>query len=197
MPHAYRIVKARYAGNAFDGEGARLEGARWSSKGARMVYTAGSISLAILEVLVHLQQSRALSGYVIFSLEFPPRIVQEVDLSSLPANWRIFPAPATTKEIGDAWIGNSSSAVLRVPSVIVPSEHNFLINPAHRDFRSITITGPALLDIDGRLRRRLARCNLLFGCFRGFEGGLSYRGITDEGRSGQGDARGDHRPGGR
>ena len=151
MPRAYRIVKARYAGNAFDGEGAWLQGGRWSNAGTRIVYTAGSISLAILEVLVHLQQTQFLSGYVVFDLDFPDSVVQELDPALLPANWRKFPAPVSTKEIGDNWIRNSSSVILRVPSVIVPTEYAFLVNPTHGDFTSITINGPALLDIDHRL----------------------------------------------
>ena len=118
-----------------------------------MVYIAGSTSLAILEVLVHLQQSAALSGYVIFELEFPDHLVQELNRAALPPNWRVFPAPAATKKIGDAWIKDASSAVLRVPSVIVPSEHNFLINPAHKDFHEISISRAAVLDIDSRLLR--------------------------------------------
>jgi len=153
MPKAYRIVKAKLASGAFDGEGSRLEGGRWSSKGTRMVYAAGSTSLAILEVLVHLQQSAALSGYVIFELELPDRLIQDMDRASLPPDWRVFPAPAATKEIGDRWIRDASSAVLRVPSVIVPPEYNFLINPAHGDFHALRIGAPVALDVDRRLFR--------------------------------------------
>jgi RES domain-containing protein len=130
MPRAWRITKARHAGNAFDGEGARLQGGRWSSIGTRIVYTAGSESLAILEILVHLQETAFLSSYVIFQLDFSDTLVQELDPASLSSNWRVSPAPPATLAIGDDWIRNSSPAVLRVPSVIVPSEYNFLINPA-------------------------------------------------------------------
>jgi RES domain-containing protein len=154
MPRAWRITKARHAGNAFDGEGARLQGGRWSSIGTRIVYTAGSESLAILEILVHLQETAFLSSYVVFELDFSDKLVQELDPASLPSNWRVSPAPPTTLAIGDDWIRNSSSVVLRVPSVIVPSEHNFLINPGHRDFSSISIGSPHPLDVDHRLLRK-------------------------------------------
>ena len=153
MPRAYRIVKARHAGNAFDGEGARLAGGRWSNTGTRIVYTAGSISLAILEILVHLQQTQFLPSYVILDIDFPDSLVQELDPALLPANWRVSPAPIATKEIGDNWIRSSASTILRVPSVIVPSETSFLINPAHGDFSSISIGNPVALDIDHRLVR--------------------------------------------
>ncbi len=151
MPKAYRIVKARHAESAFDGEGARLQGGRRSGVGTRIVYTAGSMSLAILEILVHLQQAEFLSHYVVFEIEFSDHLIQDLSPASLPSNWRISPAPTETIATGDNWIADSSSAVLRVPSVIVPSEHNFLINPAHPDFSSIVIGDPKRLDIDDRL----------------------------------------------
>jgi RES domain-containing protein len=156
MPRAYRIVKARYAGNAFDGEGARAQGGRWSSISTRIVYTAGSLSLAILEILVHLQQAQILSSYVAFELDFQESLVQDLDPALLPADWRSSPAPVLSKEIGDTWIRKSSSAILKVPSVIVPSEHNFLINPGHSNFVSVKIGNPMPLDIDPRLLERPA-----------------------------------------
>jgi RES domain-containing protein len=118
------------------------------------VYTAASLSLAILEISVHLQQTAFLSSYVVFELGFSDTLVQELDPALLPPNWRVSPAPPTTLAIGDDWIRTSSSAVLRVPSVIVPSEYNFLINPAHSDFSSITIGKPNPLDVDDRLLRK-------------------------------------------
>jgi RES domain-containing protein len=151
MPTSYRIIKARYAGNAFDGEGSRSHGGRWSSVGTRIVYTSGSLPLAILEVLVHLQQSEFLSSYVVCKIEFPDDIVIDLNPALIPANWRISPIPAETMEIGDNWIREASSAVLRVPSVIVPSEYNFLINPVHHDFARAKIGHPTPLDVDPRV----------------------------------------------
>ncbi len=151
MPKSWRITKEKYTAKAFDGEGARLQGGRWSSRGTRIIYTAGSQSLAILEILVHLQQSEFLSNYVVFELEFPEKLVEVVDPAALPKNWRASPAPQAAMAIGDQWIRNGSSAVLRVPSVIVPSEYNHLINPAHKDFARIIIGRPKALDVDARL----------------------------------------------
>lgn len=156
MPKAYRIVKARYAGNAFNGEGARMQGGRWSSIGTRIVYAAGSLSLAVLEILVHLQQTQALSGYVVYELDFSDSLIKNLDRALLPADWRSFPSPVSTKQIGDTWVKQSSSAALKVPSVIVPSEHNFLINPGHSDFVSVKIGNPMPLDVDPRLLERQA-----------------------------------------
>lgn len=154
MPEAYRIVKAKYAGGAFDGEGARLQGGRWSSVGTKVVYTAGSLPLAVLEILVHLQNTDTLSAYVVIEVEFPDNLVVDLDPALLPANWRVSPAPPGTMKIGDDWVRESRSAVLRVPSVIVPSEHNFLINPTHQDFSRITMGEPMPLDVDPRVFRK-------------------------------------------
>ena len=153
MPTSWRFTKEKYAGKAFDGEGARSQGGRWSSPGTRVVYTAGSQSLAILEILVHLQQAEFLASYVVFEVEFPEKIVEVVDPASLPKNWRVSPVPHADLAIGDRWIRNGSSAVLRVPSVIVSSEFNYLINPAHKDFASIRIGSAKALDVDARLLR--------------------------------------------
>jgi len=153
MPEAYRIVKTKYARNAFDGEGARLQGGRWSSVGTPVVYAAGSLSLAILEILVHLQDTGALSAYAVVRMEFPDSVVLSLDAALLPVNWRVSPALAAVMAIGDDWVGESRSAILRVPSVIVPIEYNFLINPAHRDFSLITVGEPLSLDVDPRVFR--------------------------------------------
>jgi RES domain-containing protein len=151
MPAAWRITKAKHASNAFDGEGARLYGSRWSTPGTRIAFASESLSLAMLEVLVHLQQSSPLTSYVEFTVEFSEELVQDLDLDLLPKNWRNFPAPPQTQEIGDGWIKSASSVLLRVPSVIVVHEHNFLINPMHPGFPKLTIDGPMPLDIDPRI----------------------------------------------
>lgn len=151
MPHAWRIMKTKHATNGFDGEGSRLYGSRWSNPGTRMAFASQSLSLAVLEVVVHLQNSYPLARYAVFTAEFPEDLVQDLDRNLLPRNWRAFPAPPQTKAIGDAWIKSDSSVLLRVPSVIVTHEHNFLINPAHRDFARLILRGPLPFDVDTRV----------------------------------------------
>jgi RES domain-containing protein len=150
MPTAWRITKAKHASNPFDGEGARQYGSRWSNPGTRMAFASESLSLATLEVVVHLQHSPLLASYVLFTVEFSEDLVQDLDPSLLPKNWRIFPAPPQTREIGDGWIRSASRLLLRVPSAIVVHEHNFLINPVHPDFQKLVISGPLPLDVDSR-----------------------------------------------
>lgn len=115
---------------------ARLFGGRWSSKGVRVVYAAESVALAVLKVLVHLDSGDVLTAYSLCSAEFDDSLVERLDRPALPANWRDYPAPARLQRVGDKWVASGSSAVLEVPSVIVETESNYLLNPAHPDFES-------------------------------------------------------------
>jgi RES domain-containing protein len=151
MPTAWRIVKTRFAAQAFDGEGARLYGGRWNSVGVRMVYTAGSVSLAVLEILVNLENTYVLPAYSLCAVNFDDDLVTTLDRSRLPANWRDSPSPPELLAIGDAWIASGSSAVLEVPSAVVESESNYLINPAHPDFAALVIEPPQPFTFDPRL----------------------------------------------
>ena len=136
---AWRIVQRRFVRSAFTGEGARRFGGRWNSPGRAVVYTAGSQALAALEMLVHLDAERLLRNYVAIPVTIPGRLIRRVRLSDLPRNWNACPAPPATRAIGNEWIARATSPVLQVPSTIVPSEPNFLLNPAHKHFRKLRI----------------------------------------------------------
>jgi RES domain-containing protein len=153
MPTAWRIVKATRARSAFDGEGARRHGGRWNSPGLRLVYTAESVSLAALELLVHLQSSRLLAAYALVPARFDSALVEAVAARDLPPRWREYPAPVELQEIGDRWARSRPTAVLQVPSSVVPMESNFLINPDHPDFSRIEVGTPEPFELDPRLRR--------------------------------------------
>jgi RES domain-containing protein len=148
---AWRLVKSRHADTAFDGEGARLYGGRWNSPGSRVAYAADSIALAALEVLAHLQSTAILQAYSLATIQIPERLVQGLDARELPKTWRRFPSPSENQAIGDAWLARGQSLVLRVPSAIIPSASNYLINPAHPDFASVLIERPERFTFDPRL----------------------------------------------
>ncbi len=154
MATGWRIVKSRHASSAFDGEGARLYGGRWNSPGTRMVYTASSISLAVLEVLVHLQEASLLSSYSLVATRFDDGLIERLDRSRLPDGWRAYPAPPELQQIGDEWVKSLRSAVLEIPSVIVQRESNYLLNSAHPDFPSMSIGEPEPFTFDERLVTR-------------------------------------------
>ncbi len=151
MLTACRIVKSRHARGAFTGEGARIAGGRWNSPGVAMVYLAQSLSLSALEMLAHLDSDQLLRRYVVFDVRFDVEWVVTLDPALLPRNWRAHPAPAKVQAIGDAWIASRESAVLAVPSVIVPSETNYLLNPAHPDFARLEIVDAKPFQFDRRL----------------------------------------------
>src|SRR2546427_5515645 len=150
MPEAWRIVKEKHAATAFSGEGAARTGGRWNSRGVPVVYTSATKSLAALETLVHLNPP-VLFRYVIFRVEFDDRLVEEIPSRSLPRNWRMEPAPPSTRRIGDSWVRARRSAVLAVPSVIISGELNYVLNPAHPYFKKISIGKPAAFAFDPRL----------------------------------------------
>ena len=142
MITAWRLLKSRHAASAFDGEGARLHGGRWNSPGTRVAYASDSIALAVLEVLAHLQSTAVLQAYAVATLRFPEECIEVLESGDLPARWRRFPSPSANQAIGDQWVTEERSLVLRVPSAIIPAAANFLINPSHPDFIKVEI-GPA------------------------------------------------------
>lgn len=150
---AWRLAKARHAGSAFDGEGARLYGGRWNSPGTRVAYASDSIALAALEVLAHLQSTGVLQAYSVASIRFPESQIEVLDAASLPTGWRRFPSPPENQAVGDRWVTESRSLVLRVPSAIIPSASNYLLNPLHPEFSSVVIDRPERFAFDPRLLR--------------------------------------------
>jgi RES domain-containing protein len=133
----YRLVKRKWLQTAFDGEGARLYGGRWNSKGKACVYLASAESLAMLEVMVHLDDYRLLTYYALLEVTIPENALMRLPADSLPEDWMEEPAPASTAEIGDSWLESQSSLALVVPSVVVPRETNYLINPSHSYFQAL------------------------------------------------------------
>jgi len=148
---AYRILKRKFVRAAFSGEGARRYGGRWNSPGVPVVYTSSVISLAILEWRCHLTQWPA-PAVVLIEIEFDVSLVWSPQ--KLPPNWRRFPSPRENATVGDNWVRSGKSVVLRLPSALVPKDHeeyNYVLNPAHPDFTLIKIGKPQLFKPDLRL----------------------------------------------
>jgi RES domain-containing protein len=150
MAGAWRIVKARRAGTAFSGEGAAMSGGRWNSRGVKVIYASETRSLAVLENLVHINPAVQFE-YSCFHLEFDDSLVEKILPSGLPKNWNSYPPGPSTQKIGDGWVHAGRSAVLAVPSAIVDGEFNYLLNPAHPDFKKIKIGKPEPFTFDPRL----------------------------------------------
>jgi RES domain-containing protein len=113
------------------------------------------VALAALEVLAHLQSTAVLQAYSLATIRFPESEIKTLDPASLPHDWRQFPSPPENQTIGDSWVADGPSLVLRVPSAIVPSAGNYLINPAHPAFAAAVIVPPERFAFDPRLLKRL------------------------------------------
>jgi RES domain-containing protein len=146
----WRIVRDRRAADAFIGEGSKVYGGRWNSPGSAVIYASQYKSLAALETLVHLDPI-PLAIFKAFSFEFPDSLIEALSVADLPKDWRAEPVPHATQQLGDTWLAEARSAVLAVPSVIVPEELNYLLNPAHADFPKITVRKPQDFVFDPRL----------------------------------------------
>jgi len=148
----WRLTKTRYASSAFDGEGARIYGARWNSRGTRVAYASSSSALAVLEVLVHLTGGGGSAvGYSLISGTVPDSSIEELAPGLLPKDWKTSPVPPSAQLVGDEWIKSGRSLALKVPSVIVDDGFNILINPEHAAFAQVTIDSISTFGFDPRL----------------------------------------------
>lgn len=117
-----------------------------------MVYTSMSLSLAALEVFVHFDTDIAPSGLIAIPAEIPENLrIERIELSQLPKNWRAHPSPQALKQIGSSWVAQGSSVALSVPSALIPTERNYLLNPNHKDFALIKIGDPVPFRFDPRM----------------------------------------------
>lgn len=149
----FRLTKAIYA-QPLSGIGAALYGGRWNSKGVELIYTAANRSLAMAEVLVSLPLTYLPDDMVMCTLRVPENIpIATVDPLVLPTDWNSFPATSASRAIGDDFVKNSQYILLQVPSVVTVGDYNYLINPAHPDFRKIKIHSIAPFPFDKRFLR--------------------------------------------
>ncbi|MDF7826427.1 RES family NAD+ phosphorylase [Pontiellaceae bacterium B12227] len=151
MPTAWRIVPPHRVADAFSGEGARLFGGRWNPAGVPVVYVAESKALAALEILVHVDDGALLEEYLCMPVTFDKRLVRSLCVDDLPADWRATPPSMSAQQIGATWARLQHSAVLKVPSVLIPSESNYLINPAHPNVGKLKIGPLQPFEFDPRL----------------------------------------------
>ena len=151
MITVWRMLKTKYIHDAFSGEGARRYGGRWNSPGSAIVYTSESVSLAILEIVVHLGRPSSPPNYSVIKVTFEDSLVEEIDPILLPPSWAETSNPTICQGLGDLWIKARRSVALKVPSAVVKTEYNYLLNPAHPDFSNITMGTAEAIILDGRL----------------------------------------------
>lgn len=149
----WRIATAAHA--AVDGEGARRHGSRWTPRGIPAVFTWATLSLAALERFVHTDSDLELTNLVAIPVEISDDIaIESVEVKTLPADWRTFPPPPGLAVIGEQWFSASRTAVLSVPSVVIPHERNFVLNPTHRQFPQLSIGSSEPFGFDPRMWKK-------------------------------------------
>ncbi|MEX2534945.1 MAG: RES family NAD+ phosphorylase [Trueperaceae bacterium] len=146
---AFRLIDQRYEAEALTGEGAFVYGGRWNPPGYPMVYTAANLSLAVLEILVHVEDRRKLQDYRLVRLDVPDNAIEELAVDSLQAGWTA--RLEVTRKLGRDWLTEARSLALLVPSVVLPDERNLLLNTSHPEMTRIRSGTPEPFRFDPRL----------------------------------------------
>jgi RES domain-containing protein len=135
-----------------DGEGARRYGGRWNKPGTPVVYTSGTLSLAVLEFLVHVDSDLLPDSLVSVRATIPESVViQTIHPSDLPGNWKDKIIPVAVQNLGTLWASAGTSAVLKIPSVVIEHEWNYVLNTLHPDFKKIRWERAVPFSFDPRL----------------------------------------------
>lgn len=144
----YRITLTKWAGHLT----ASGRAARWNSNACFMLYTASTRALACLENMVHRRSIGVDDFFRVTLIEIPDNVkVEKIDKRKLPASWKEYTNYTLCQAIGDAWLKESKTAVLQVPSAIITEEHNYLLNPQHTDFNRIKVHSIEKFTFDERL----------------------------------------------
>lgn len=148
----WRICRRPFARKPLDGRGGLLAAGRWHTPRRLVTYTSESLALASLEVLVHCDLDLLPRDLMAIEIEVPRTVkISEVAASDLPRNWRRHPVPPALQRLGNDWLDEGRTAVLRIPSALVPTESNLLLNPLHRDFRVIRVIRRFKFTFDERI----------------------------------------------
>lgn len=152
MLTVWRLVKEKHVKSAFDGEGARCFGGRWNTRGTPVVYLSSTLSLAALELFVHLTAEDSRLCFSAIPVHIPSDLaIHRLPVSKLPKEWRSEPPSDVCKILGSEWVGANTTLLLKVPSVIVPHEFNYVLNPKHPDFDRLKIHKAESFGFDSRM----------------------------------------------
>lgn len=147
----FRLCRSKYASD-LSGKGAELTGGRWNSKGIAMLYSSHSKALCTVEIAVHTPLGNIPVDYMLVTIEIPDNLkVTVTSPSELPGNWKTLPHSHSTQLVGDHFILSDQYAVMKVPSVVVQGEYNYLINPSHPESKTINIKSIEPFEFDSRL----------------------------------------------
>ena len=147
----FRICNTVYS-NDISGNGAKMYGGRWNNKGVPVLYTSSTRALAALEILVHISTNNVQPiDFSILSIFIPENSIDEIPFTALKTEIDKNGLNSNFKFIGDNWIKSNSSLLLKVPSIVIPEEYNYLVNPLHKNFNKVKIVENKLFRFDNRL----------------------------------------------
>jgi RES domain-containing protein len=148
----YHLGNTKFA-RALNGEGAKLHGGRWNKIGVPCIYTSESKSLCVLEYAANVRLEEMPSSLSITVYELPEKSWKEINLNDLPTNWQEVPSPEENKQYGSELLQNLNVPALKFPSVIIPSEYNFILNPLATKFEVIKIIEVHNFTMDNRIKK--------------------------------------------
>lgn len=149
--NVYRLCRTKYADD-LSGEGARLFGGRWNSVGIPCVYCSASRSLAVLEYTVNISIENIPRALSMVTIEIPDQQVEIIQVRNLPGDWRATPVPASTRDFGSELLMLADKPVIAMPSVVIPDEYNYILNPLHSASSMFRITEISDFIFDLRLK---------------------------------------------
>lgn len=152
----YRIAQEKYAED-LSGNGARLFGGRWNSEGQFALYTSFTRSLALLETLAHTPAKLLqVKTYLLITLLIPDTTtIQSLETKKLPHGWNDVEISPFTQKTGDQFLIAKKNLGLAVPSVLMPEEFNYILNPLHVDFKKVKIINKRRIHFDKRVQGNL------------------------------------------
>lgn len=147
----YRITKSKRASD-ISGYGASVYPGRWNKKGTPVLYTGESKEIALLENIVHIPPMMT-PELDLLIIEIPDDSITILTPEDLPSNWHHFPAPTVLSDLGQRWIDAGDTLALKVPSSIIHSANNIILNCRHKEYSSVRIRSKKKFYFDSRLRK--------------------------------------------
>ena len=148
----YRIAPTLYADN-LTGDGPRLNGGRWNHAGIPCIYTSATRSLSLLEYSCHAPFHLIPRALSFVTYEVPEHSIISLNISSLPGDWNKDPHPVSARDIGTKYLKENKGLLIQIPSVVIEEEYNYIINPLHRDMRTVKIIAVKDFSYDLRLKK--------------------------------------------
>ena len=148
----YRIGPTLYADN-LNGEGPRIHGGRWNHIGTPCIYTSATRSLSLLEYSCHASLHLVPRALSFITYKVPDHSILSLELAALPGDWKKEPHPVSGRDIGTKYLQENKTLLIRIPSVVIEEEYNYIINPLHPDMNKVSILDIKDYSFDLRVKK--------------------------------------------